>query len=445
MKRAFSFLAAAAVAWGGFVLPTFAAEPLTLREAEGKALAANPAVRAAKLEALAASARTQEAFGRHFGELSLVGSYNHFERDRLLVPMAIELFANPSLGMGQLPWDRNQVHYGVTWQLPILAAGTLHEGDRIARLSEKASEHLALFTQEQVLYNLRALYRNALLAQHALEAAHAYREALAKDEADAQLKVSIGALAPVDAEKITYALRAADAQVAQATADRKAAHAFLAALMGEDPPAEGYELEELPDEPAIPPESRETSLAAALSQRGDLQAVRKAAEIAERKKRLARDAFAPQLYLQATYLRNTAPSLQDPIDTREWTLVLRLPLFDGGTRWHALHEAEANLQANQEKERAKALEVAAQVVQAHAQLQAARALLDAGKAQRRLGQEVARVEHLKLEQGTGKIEDYLLAKAQELAGETAYWRGLYGLQSAVDYLAFVTGQGGSHD
>jgi hypothetical protein len=55
------------------------------------------------------------------------------------------------------------------------------------------------------------------------------------------------------------------------------------------------------------------------------------------------------------------------------------------------------------------------------------------------------VEHLKLEQGTGKMEDYLTARAQEMQGETSYWQGLYALQNAVDYLDFVTAQGGQHD
>jgi len=78
-------------------------------------------------------------------------------------------------------------------------------------------------------------------------------------------------------------------------------------------------------------------------------------------------------------------------------------------------------------------------------VQAARAQLAAGAAQRSLGAEVARVEHLKLEQGAGKMEDYLAARAQEMQGDTSYWQGLYALQSAVDYLDFVSARGGQHD
>lgn len=429
------------LAWAG---GAGASEGLTLQQAEAKALAANPTLQAARLAAVAAQERTKEVFGRHFGELSLVGSYNHFERDRLVVPMAIELFDDPAKGMGQLPWDRNQLHYGLVWQVPLLVAGALHEGDRIARLSENASSHLALFTQDQVLYNVRAAYRNALIARHALEAARAYREALSKDEADAQLKLQLGGMAPVDAAKITYALRGAEAQEAQLAAEAETAQAYLAALMGEDLPAGGFELVDLPGEPALPPPAAEDSVATALQARHDLLATRATTQVAEHKKRLAVKAFAPQLVLQASFLRNDAPSVE-PLSTREWTLAFRLPLFTGLSRVYAVQAAEAELLAARQREHAKELEVATQVREAQARLEAARALLQASKAQRVLGHEVARVERLKLEQGAGKVEDYLAARAQELAGETAYWKGLYVYQSALDYLALVTGRGGNHD
>lgn len=430
--------------WLPWVPGACASEPLTLHQAEAKALAVNPTLQAAKLAAVAAQERTREVFGRHFGELSLVGLYNHFERDRLVVPMAIDLFANPSKGMGQLPWDRNQVHYGVVWQVPLLAAGALQEGDRMARLSEQATGHLALFTRDQVLYNVRAAYRNALIARHALAAAQAYQQALAKDEADAQLKLTIGAIAPVDAAKITYALRGAEAQVAQWAAEAETAQAYLAALMGEDLPPGGFELVDLPEEPQAPAPAPEEAVSTALGARHDLLATRAATEISTRKKRLAVKAFAPQLVVQASYLRNEAPSVE-PLMTREWTLALKLPLFTGLSRIHAVRAADAELSAAKERERAKELEVAAQVREAQARLEAAKALLQVAKAQRALGQEVARVELLKLEQGSGKVEDYLVARAQELAGETSYWRGLYVYQSALEYLAFVLGRGGNHD
>ena len=424
---------------------TLAATPLSMEEAQQRALEANPSLQAAKLGAVAARERAKEAFGRHFGELDLVGTYNHFERDRIVVPMAKELFVVPALGLGQLPWDRNQVHYGLVWQVPLLASGGLHEGDKIAKLSRAASEHLALFTRDQIVYNVRAAYRNALIASHALASVEAYRAALAKDEEDSALKVKVGAMAPVDAAKITYALRGAEAQAAELGAQSETAQAMLAALMGEEAPPGGYELKDVPGEPAAPAEPGARNKSAALSGRGDLLAQREGTAIFEHKKHLALEAFSPQLVLQGTYLKNDAPSLNDPLYTREWALMLKVPLFNGLSRVYAVQEADANLLAAKQREKAKALEIETQVIEAEGRLNSARALYKAGEAQRGLGREVARVERLKLDQGTGKMEDYLAARSQELMGETSYWRGLYAYQSAVDYMNFVTARGGEHE
>jgi outer membrane protein TolC len=419
--------------------------PLSLQDAEARAAAANPSLRAARLDALAAGKRTAETFGRHFGELDAVGVYNHYESDRSVRPIALDLLKNPALGFAQLPWDRNQVHFGVTWQIPLLAAGTLHEGDQVARLSQSASEHVAAFTQEQILYNVRAAYRNALIAEHALAAARAYQEALTRDSADADLKARLGTWAPVDLAKVTFALLGAEAQSADLQAQRRTAQAYLAALMGELPPPEGFALVDVPGQPAQVAETSAAMVNAALASRSDLLAVREGTSIFEHRKRLSLEAFAPQVLLQGNYLVNDAPSLSHPLDTYEVNLMVKVPIFTGLSRIAAVGEADANLEAARQRERAKELEVAAQVVDARGRLTSAQALLQAGAAQRNLGAEVARVEHLRLEQGTGNMEDYLAARGQELAGETAYWRGLYTYQSALDYMDFVSARGDSHE
>lgn len=420
--------------------PAAAATPLTLSEAESRAGTTNPRLASSRLEANAAARRESQARARHFGQVDAIAWYNNFESPRLVRPISIDQFQDPALGLYQLPWDQNQTHYGFAFQLPLLAGGALHEGDRSASLARSAAEKTALFTRDELRTSVREAYRNALLARHSLAAARQYAAALAKDEEDARLKVSLGAAAPVDASKLTYALRGGEAQVADLEAQERTAQAFLAALMGDEPPADGWDLADVPDEPqAGPPED---ALAQALSARADLSAVRDATRISESRKRLAIDSFGPRLSLEGNVLWNRAPSVSGPLETHEIAVMLRLPLFDGLGRLYAVREAEANLAAARERERAKELEIATQVVEARGRLEAARAQLAAGRAQRELGREVARVERLRLDQGTGKVEDYLSARSQELQGETAFWRSLYALQGAEDYMEFVIAKRG---
>jgi outer membrane protein len=422
-----------------------AAEPLSMAQAEQAALVTNPRLQAAKLDAVAASQKTKAALGRHFGTVDLVGAYNHYERDRIVVPMAVELFSNPALGFDQLPWDRNQRHYGIVWEIPLLAGGNLYEGDKIARLSQKASEDTAIFTRNEIRYNVRASYRNALIFQHTLAAVKSYREALQKDMADTGKKVEIGTWPPVNASKIAFALESAKAQEENIRNQLNTTTATLAALMGREPPAEGYELSDIPEEPQPPAVQGNSLKASALGGRMDLMAVVEGTRIAEHKKRHALDAFGPQLALTGSYLKNDAPSMSDGLTTHEVSLLLKIPLWDGMQKVYALREADANLLASRQREKAKQLEVAQQVVDAQGRLNASKAAFDAGKTQRMLGAEVARVEHLKLMQGKGKMEDYLAARSGEMQGDAAYWQGLYSYQSAVDYLDFITARGGNHE
>jgi outer membrane protein TolC len=417
-----------------------AAEPLTLRKATEQALAGNPRLLAAKLDALAAQRRSQQSFARRFGDLDLVGQYNHFNDNRTLRPISKEL-----LPITVLPFDSNQVHYGLAWQIPLLAGGSLREGDHIARLSQGASEKLALHTRAEIRYNTRAAYRNALTFRHATQSALALVKALEADMEQAYLLVKVGRWAAVDAAKVDYSLQEARSRLADLQARTDTADATLAALMGQDPPAQPFDLVDQVDLPAPTGIALTGSNAAAGSTRQDLLATQDATAMAERRKRLSQWSFTPQLSLSGSYLRNTAPSVTHSFDTHDFNVNLRIPIFDGGRRLRSLQEADANLAAARERERAKSLEVQAQVREAQGRLQASAVQFEAGKAQRSLGREVARVEHLKLEQGAGRVEDYLGARAQELAGETAYWQGLYAYQSAADYLDFATGKVVDHD
>lgn len=416
--------------------PARGASPLTLAEAESRAASANPRLSALRLDVEAAARRESQARARRFGQVDGIASYNTYESARLVRPISIELFEDPALGMGQLPWDDTQTHYGLAFQLPLLSGGAISEGSRNAALGRSAAEKTALFARDEVRTNVRGAYRNALLARHALAAARQYREALAKDEADVRLKVSLGSAAPVDASKVTYALRGAEAQVAELEAQERTAQAVLGAVMGEDAPAGGWELADLPDEP--PDASPDDALARALAGRADLAAVRDATRATESRRRATLAAFGPRLALEGNVFWNRAPSVSGALETHELALTLRLPIFDGLGRLHAVRESDARLASARERQRGKELEVAAQVVTARERLKAARARLAAGRAQRELGHEVARIERLRLDQGTGKVEDYLAARAQELQGETAYWKALYALQGAADEIELVT-------
>jgi outer membrane protein TolC len=412
---------------------------LTLEQAETRALAANPTARIAKLETLAAKARTAQAYARHLGDADLVASGSRYEGPRLVKPITGPI--TPAI-MAAMPFARDQLHYGATWQIPLFVGGALVLGDQAARLAERAAEDQATQSNDEVRYNVRAAYRGVLVSNHALGAAVAYEEALQQDETSARLRVETQSWSDADAAKVSFALASARARHAALAAQQRNAMTLLGALMGEDSDAT-YELEDLPEaaEPPVVGTSGEL-LEAAAGHRHDLTASHEAAEAQAERAAAVRAGFAPQLAFVGSYLWNDGRDIGRPLETYELTLQLRIPIFSDVGRAFAVREADAAAAQAAERARAKGMEVRGQMIDAEGRIDAARAAFDAGKAQRSLGAEVARVEKLKLDAGTGKVEDYLTARAQQLDGETGYWQGLYGLQSAYDYFALVTGTGG---
>ncbi len=428
--------------WSTLVFTLWVALPaageLTIAEAVHRAMSANPRVASSQLDAVSARERAAAIMRRRFGSVDAVASWNSYESSRLLRPMALDLFANPALGMAQLPWAKEQMHYGVAVQVPILDAGKIVEAARTARGAAAGAQASAEETEDEVALSVRTTYRTLLALQHALAAADAYVAALDRDLQDAALRLRVGSWAPVDVDKVRFAAAGAKAEREGINARLQATQALLASLMGEREPAGGYVLVEEEDDPSSKDPVRPVHV------RHDLVAAEKLADAAAHREQQAKKAFGPEVGLAFLFQQHRAAGL-DPLDTHELDLMVSLPLFDGGARMSALRDARDARLAAEQRVRSKELEIAAQTASAEATVEAERVQLEAGTAQRKLGAEVARVEKMKLDQGVGRMEDYLAARASEVRGETAYWQALYALRNARDDLDYVTGRSLGHE
>ena len=409
-------------------------DSLTLAEAQRRALVANPSIRIARLETVAARERTLQAYARHLGEGDLVVQGNHFEGARLVRPITGPL--TPTV-TAALPFDANQLHAGLTWQIPLFAGGALVEADQAARLLETAATAQAAHTAAELRYNVGAAFRSVLGLGHALTAAQAWETALEHEAAAAQLRVKTEAWSNADALKVDFALASAKSRRATLDAQRRTALAYLGALVGEELPAE-LDLLEPEAGSSEPPSATDGE---ALSHRKDLVSLQTSADAQEHRVASVRAGFWPQVGLAGNVFLNAGAATGPSTPSLEVTLFLKLPLLGAVGRVPALREAEATAAVSKERARARALEVRTQVLDAQGRVAAARAAVAAGTAQRTLGVELARTEKLRLDSGTGRVEDYLLALAQQFEGETSAWQAGYALESARDFLALATGTG----
>jgi hypothetical protein len=96
---------------------------LTLDQAIHDATTAAPALQAVTAQEQAARWGAAAASRSRFGRADAVASYSRFQNDQIVRPMGLQLFGPQ--GFSALPWDRDQAHYGVTYQLPMYQGGRL--------------------------------------------------------------------------------------------------------------------------------------------------------------------------------------------------------------------------------------------------------------------------------------------------------------------------------
>ncbi|HEX9108474.1 MAG TPA: TolC family protein, partial [Longimicrobiales bacterium] len=133
---------------------------------------------------------------------------------------------------------------------------------------------------------------------------------------------------------------------------------------------------------------------------------------------------------------------QDYSPTREWQggVQLSYPLFTGGSRLAAQERAGAEVRAAESTRAQAELRLESGVDQALAAVRSARArvaALETGVAQ---AEEVARIEKLALDTGSGVQTDYLTAEAQLLGARASLTEARAAEASARIELARVTGE-----
>lgn len=406
-----------------------AAQPLTLEAAERRAVQASPSLQQATEEVGAAHQRRLQAWARHLGELDMVAMANHFEAARAVRPIAGPLTPATT---GAIPWDANQLHAGAVWQVPLFAGGGLLAGDRSAELLEQGASALRARTEAEVRAQTRAVFRNALAAQHSLDELTPLETALAEAVQATALRVQTNASTEVDTLKVRFAAAGVRTRRAQLEAQRSTALAQLAALMGEAQLPE--QLVET-DEPigALPAPQRPV--------RDDIEGLQLAAASQDARASAVRAGFWPQLALTGGVFFNAGLATSAVEPSLEVSLVLKVPVFGAIARIPMLREAEHGAAQARARWGARTLEARTQVEDARGRVATARTALEVSEAQRALGAEVARIEKLKLDTGSGRIEDYLLALSQSADADAAQWQAKYALLNALDAFALAQGHG----
>ncbi len=408
---------------------------LTLAETVAEALRANPSLKSLAHRTEAARREAAATSGARWGELNLIGNYSRLNDDQIVRPMSSELLVG---GMPGLPFDRDQLHYGAVYELPLFLGGRLINQIAIARLETQKSNLRLEGTRWQVRFNAVSLYTACQALDGMRAALDEQIAALEKTRARLDEMVISGKRPELDRLKAVEELAGAQAQRANLSAERIRVTGLLLALLGRDPAGT---LAVDPWSEITPPTTAvRADLKFTVAANSTVHAARLESEQADHGASAARGAFLPKVSVSANYLENTGTTIHRSLETWGVSLGVSLPVFDGNARSQRLAGAREKRLAAQAALAQTQLKVAAELQDALARLDAARTVLASAQAQVAAGGEAARIEQVRYDTGADTIEDLLRALAHEQGAKAALAAARAGLITAGERINTIVEQ-----
>lgn len=408
------------------------AESLRVDEAVRRALEGYPAVAVAAAAGEEARAAIGEARAAWFPSLRLTAAANRYEE-----PMAV--YPIHGFRPGALPpFERTIYQGGLNLNYALFDGGA--RGARVRQARERAASADAALDAagQSIAGRVIVSYVDVLSRREILEAHDSRLAALAAETERVAQLLAVGRAAPVERLRVDAAIANADAERVSYASALALAEGDLARLIGAEvaqtraPELEAVELADTLPDP-------ERTIVEAIAKSPALALARAQAAAAEAGRRVARGTRLPSIALAGGYNGWSDAKGNDQI---EWNAGahLALPLFTGGAIESGIARSDAvrrgafeqlrlsELQLRQDVERASTM-----VAEAHARVRSLRSAVASMT-------EVARIEKLSLDVGSGTQTDYLSAEADLLAARANLVNARYReILTRVD-LARITGQ-----
>jgi cobalt-zinc-cadmium efflux system outer membrane protein len=405
-----------------------AAGTLSLADAVHRALAQHPSPDAARAAASAARAAFGEARAAWWPAVRLQASATQFDEPALVVPLH-------GFTPGNLPVFDETVFQG-----SVVAGWTVFDGGargaRIRRADAQlggAEAGLDGASQALVARTVAAFLEVRTRAE-VLEAQDRRYAALDAERDRVERRLGAGRAARVELLRVEAALARADAERVETTAAARTAIAELGRLVGIAtlPALAGVALADT----AVA--DRAVLLASALGASPALEQARAQQAGAHAGAKLARAARWPELRAQGAY---QGWSDDEGHDALEWNVALQLayPIFTGGATRHAVERADADRRGADAVRRDVELQVAADLDRALQRVVEARARVHSLGVAVLRSSEVARIETLALDAGSGTQTDWLGAQADLLEARAGLVEARHGEIAARAELARVVG------
>jgi outer membrane protein TolC len=411
---------------------------LTLDRAIDRALASYPTVAAARAQRDHVAADLGEAKSGRLPRVSLDGQLFRYQKPNVVAPLHGFDLRNPPL------FDQTLIQSGVSLNWTVLDFGNRGAKVRAQRALGAAADAVVSTAELQLTARAVTAYLQVLTARDVLAAEDQRLAALASESGRMRQLLAEGKAARVEGLRV-------DAEAKRALADRIAGASQLDVAEHElaqltQLPYETVHQASLSELRLV--DSAVTDTAKALRDGIVTRAHQSSTEVRELEQRTlaaqagvaaARATWFPEFRVAGGYVENGrwAGDFQG-----EWRVgvAMSYPLYTGGSRVSGIQRASADQRAAQEQLRGAELNVEQAVDRSLAALREAHARVAALETAVDQSAEVARIEQLSLEVGSGTQTDYLNAEANLLGARASLIEARHAEISARVELARITGE-----
>ena len=407
--------------------PSFAANSFTLGQAIQIALHENPLLSKSHNELVASEEARKGAIGRLLPQINGYAGYTRLSDPAVVVPIK-------SFGGAPPTFSRDQYKAGITVKIPIYEGGRLWTQVSMAKFSRAISEANLRFTKQDVIANVTNIFNRILYIKSLIKAREETLSALEKAERDAEVRLKVGRIAPVDLMRIETQVAQQKQYLIESREEERRSRQTLALLLGMDPFSEPDTIGTLSPPDTSTVLGTKAKLEKAIKNRPDVQRALRETRRAEANVRLVKGLHLPSVDLVGDYGRRAGSGFEGDEEVWSGGITVNLNIFSGGVISAQVREAEARLLAARENLREAKLNGRTEILHAISSVREAIHRFHVAKTVTSTARETFRIENLKYRTGAGTITDSLLAQSAWLTARASELSAMYDMQKAVvDY------------
>jgi len=396
-------------------LSSLTAEALTLKEAETLTIKNYPMIKALNKKKSSLLKKKDSVKKERFGTVNIEGSFFHYNRKNMLVPMSsIPTPLNPP------PFDQDKLSYGIEYFAPIYQGGKIPLTSLLFSLRAESVDTQKSSLKWTLKYQVDTAYLTYLALKAQENSLKSYLKSLEKLKSDVETGIKAGKFARVDLLKVEYDIAKVQSEIEKVKSEENTMLTILQNLTGTK--INSVEPVTIAQKP-LPPEK---ILYSQLLKNNKLIELKKQeTEISKKETALTKAKYGLKITFKASYTRNYGFDSSENEPYGFAALFVSFPIFTAGKKYKDIESAKLNELAKKQEVKAEEINLKNQLSQAISEYKYTQSEIKAFKREVALAKETERVEQLKYDSGKGSMEHLLLAKSKRFMAEAALKAAIY--------------------